>query len=212
MGLGDLNADKTEEDEAQGSEVVASSDGTLEVETAESAQGDNTLIQPAGETEEVVKLYKKFEEIKTKLLDSGDTSNISGSSHINKSGWRKIATAFNLSVETRKHRKWVEDGVVKAEAKAQAVAPNGKKAIALGLATSTNSNFMDAAVPDDVDPSKNEDYLKIDGKWRRIKDPRAVDDHNLVTLAETRAKNRAISDCVGGGEVSAEEITAEDVL
>jgi hypothetical protein len=50
------------------------------------------------------------------------------------------------------------------------------------------------------------DVLEIDGRHRRLKDPREVNRHNLIATAETRAKNRAISDLVGGGEVSAEEL------
>ena len=65
--------------------------------------------------------------------------------------------------------------------------------------------------PDD-DTKKRDDVFKVDGKWRRLKPPREVNEHDILATAETRAKNRAISDLVGGGSVSAEEITKESVL
>jgi len=43
----------------------------------------------------------------------------------------------------------------------------------------------------------------------REKDRWAHEEHDVYTLCHTRAKNRAIADLVGGGEVSAEEVSPD---
>lgn len=213
MGLGNLASDDEEEEEEEQDEIVVES---TEVEPAD---GGNSLIKPADNLEEVAELYEQFEQIKDKLLKSSDTTPISGNVHINKSGWRKIATAFNVSVEVVEDETWIEDGIVKCKVKAVATAPNGKSATGEAMCASNESNHMEYVADDDADRSKaqeiageEETVLKIDGKWRRLLEPREVNEHNIYATACTRAKNRAISDCVGGGEVSAEEIGKEDVF
>lgn len=183
----------------------------------ESHSQENSLVKPAADVDDVVEVYDQFEQMKSDLLDDGDTTKISGNIHINKSGWRKYATAFNLSVKVVSEERVVDDGIVRWKIRAEATAPNGKSATGEAIAASNESNYMERlgdnrnSMPSlpDVD---EEDILWIDGAWRRLKPPREVNEHNIYATAATRAKNRAISDCVGGGEVSAEEITAEDVL
>jgi ribosomal protein L21 len=169
------------------------------------------IVKPAAEKSEVVGAYKKFEEMKKDLLESEDLESISGKHYITKSGWRKIATAFNLSVSVVESVKALEDGVVRYHAKAIAEAPNGRTVEGTGSAGSNESNFTHKVedLPGEITPE--EQGMKTfysEGHMRALKKPHAVDHHNLRTLACTRAKNRAISDMVGGGEVSAEEIKA----
>lgn len=183
----------------------------------------NSLIQPVEDIDEVVAVYKQFEEIKEKLLDTEeDITEISGNYHINKSGWRKIATAFNLSLEVINTESRVKAGIVKYFVTARAVAPNGKSTTGSGMCASNESNFMRKLVDDDASLERVqeeardiENVLNVDGWYRELKYPREVNEHNVMATAETRAKNRAISDLVGGGEVSAEEMAAkkkEDIL
>lgn len=200
-------------------------DGVVEVESevvdeeTDSSNGDdsmpvpddkNTVVKPVENIDEVVETYEQFDQIKQDLLTPNDVQKIGGNVHVTKSGWRKIATAFNLSVETIRTSKDVSDGVVRYSVKARAVAPNGKSTTASGLCASNESNHMEAGKPDGVtsegELEETVNYLKVDGKWRRLKDPKEVNEHNIMATAETRAKNRAISDLVGGGEVSAEEL------
>lgn len=214
MGLGDLKPDEEEEGE-EPQEVEVLDEGESEPLPSTDAQPEarNSLLTPVEDIDEVVELYQQFEEIKDKLLESSDKTPISGSVHVNKSGWRKIATAFNLSVEVVEQKTWVEDGIVKARVKARATAPNGKVSTEIAMCASNEANHMEAGKPSDgTEPHDHPDYLKVDGKWRRLKDPKEVNEHNILATAATRAKNRAISDCVGGGEVSAEEMGKEDVL
>lgn len=220
MGLGDLDAgsdDNEEDDEPiEVQAEVVDDEGPQEVQPAQ----ENTLLQPASEAKDVAALYDQYEEMKSEILDmEQDTQKISGNRFVTKSGWRKIATAFNISVEIVDESKKIDDGVVIYTVKAQAVAPNGKSATGVAKCASNESNHMETLGDTPQAVEKASEYttddanvLKVDGKWRRLKEPREVNDHNIYATAATRAKNRAISDCVGGGEVSAEEISADDVL
>jgi len=179
----------------------------------------NTLVEPVEDIDRVVELYTNFDDIKNRLLTGADTTEISNNIHVNKSGWRKIATAFNLSSETISITTWVEDGVVKARVMSRVTAPNGKVSTKSGMCASNESNHMErleGSIKQNHDTKgwspADPDVVNVDGKWRRIKEPKAVNEHNIVATAETRATNRAISDLVGGGEVSAEEIGKEDVF
>lgn len=210
-------------------QVKEESDREHEVEVAEPSETGDTIktvsptpdpnqggiIRPVEDIDGVVEMYEQFEEIKSKLLDEDkDLTDISGKIHVNKSGWRKIATAFNVTTGVKTKRTWERAGVINAEVEAEAKAPNGKTATGMGVASSNESNFM-TKLSDDPryeDPSDSEDIIRVDGKWRVIPDEREVNFHNLIALAETRAKNRAISDLVGGGEVSAEEMDADFFL
>lgn len=168
---------------------------------------DGAALQPV-DPSGTVEMYEQYEQLKADLLDSDDYQN---GNFIKKSGWRKIATAFNVDVDVAETEREQANGVIRYRVEAVATAPNGKTARALGMAESSESNFMDTVDYDDVQGREDEladesDVFKVDGKYRRLRDPRAVKEHNVLTLAATRGKNRAISDLVGGGEVSAEEV------
>lgn len=169
---------------------------------------ENTVIRPVDNIREIAEMYEQFEEVKKQLLTFDDITEINGNIHVNKSGWRKIATAFNLSVEAvgNPHIQ-TDNGVIHITVKAKAEADNGKSATATGTCSSNESNFMETLQQGKGDwNTEDDDVMKIDGKWRQLKSPHEVNRHNLIATAETRAKNRAISDLVGGGEVSAEEL------
>lgn len=180
----------------------------------EHPDNDGGLIQPV-DIDRVVSLYEQFDELKSRLLNNEDLTKIGQNVHVNKSGWRKIATAFNVSVETSEVEVIVEDGVVKARVRALASVPSGKRSSAWGVCASNESNHMEKLTDNknaDVDEfmgGRDGEALWVDNSWRRLKPPKEVNEHNLVATAETRAKNRAISDLVGGGEVSAEEMGAD---
>lgn len=213
----------------------------VEIESAREIQdgGNNSLISPVASATDIEEMYDRFEEIKSEIIGKEDRQKIGSNFFIKKSGWRKIATAFNISTEVVEEHSWtteLDDGteIMKAQVEAKAEAPNGKSATALGLAGSNESNFTRILGTEDGTGSnqvsditeagkKALKYLPTDtvpentvfhesGKWRMIKRPSEIDEHNLKTLASTRAKNRAISDLVGGGEVSAEEMEASDFL
>jgi len=217
----DVSGDDSDEGAKDTQPVEDSQDVNL-VEP-EQPEPNNSLLEPASEATEVAALYEQFQEMKNEILTSEDLQSIGGGQFVTKSGWRKIATAFNLSVETVMEERTVEDGVVTHTVKARAVAPNGKTATGIGKCASNESNHMET-LGDTVEEAQAEfenkwdymydqdDILLVDGAYRLLLDPRQVNEHDVYATAATRAKNRAISDCVGGGEVSAEEVSKDNVL
>lgn len=205
--------DDVDEDEVQEAEVVEEEDSEQEsVKPAPVPDAENTIVQPADNIDAVVDLYDRFDEIKERLLEDEDIQIIQGNKHVTKSGWRKIATAFNLSIDVVNKEKDVTDGVVTWRVEARATAPNGKTATSWSACASNESNHMASFKQGKEKAQERDDVFSVDGKYRRLKKPREVNEHNILSTAETRAKNRAISDLVGGGEVSSEEIGKEDVL
>lgn len=205
--------DDVDEDEVQEAEVVEEeSSQQQQTKPAPVPDGENTLVQPVEDIDAVVDLYDRFDEIKEKLLQDEDIQIIQGNKHVKKSGWRKIATAFNLSIDVVNKEKDVTDGVVTWRVEARAIAPNGKTATSWSACASNESNHMDKWKKGREAAEDRDDVFSVDNKMRRLKKPREVNEHNILSTAETRAKNRAISDLVGGGSVSAEEIEKEDVL
>lgn len=203
--------EEEQEENPEPVEVVEESESSPPSPSPQESRG---LIQPV-DIDRVVELYDQFDELKSKLLSNEDLTKIGQNVHVNKSGWRKIATAFNVSIETVGAEVETENGVVKAKVRAIASVPNGKKSSAWGVCASNESNHMEKLTTNknaDLEEhigDRDGEALWIDKAWRRLRPPREVNEHNLVATAETRAKNRAISDLVGGGEVSAEEMGAE---
>lgn len=214
----DEEIEEIESDLEQGSDEIES----VEQNTSVNSQG---LIRPVtNDLDEIKAVYSKFEEVKSDLLSKEDRQSISGNVFITKSGWRKIATAFNISSKIIEEKRVVEDDiVVRWMAKSSATAPNGVSATQVGMSASNESNYMEMLL-DKSDAEKGttisdvainhdlilEEVALVDGAFRRIKQPHEVSDHDIIATAATRAKNRAISDLVGGGEVSAEELGADD--
>jgi hypothetical protein len=100
-----------------------------------------------------------------------------------RSGWRKIATWFELSLETRsiEVERDTDGNPLRARVIARAIAPNGRYAEGEGACAADERRF-----------SKLE--------------------HDLQATAATRAINRAISNLVGLGAVSAEELDGSAVV
>jgi hypothetical protein len=145
-----------------------------------SQENSITLVYP--NVVEAVSTMRAFQELKSKLLDDNDVVQIEGKKYIKRSGWRKIALAFNISTEIVEVSREEKDGKYIVRVKARAIAPNGRVSEEIGVCDS--SEFEN-------------------GKLR-------ASIHNIETKATTRALNRAISNLVGGGEVSAEEIITDD--
>ncbi len=113
-----------------------------------------------------------------------------------KNYWRGVATAFNLRLELVSETSMAHDGgpdwgyVVVY----RATAPNGRYADGDGSCFASEKAvyvWRDGNRTDEVDEIASKANATV---------------HNLRSHAHTRAKNRAISDLVGFGEVSAEEV------
>ena len=139
--------------------------------------------------EQVVEGMRAYQKLLKELLEPSDwqTHDKDGNRlpkpFLKKSGWRKISRAFNLSfarVHSRVERD--EDGTpVRAEVWIRAVAPNGQYGDGDGYCSADEGRFR---------------------SWKG----RQKLENDLRATATTRAKNRAIADLVGMGEVSFEEI------
>jgi hypothetical protein len=129
----------------------------------------------------------QYREIQT-ALDSAFPDcimHVQGKQFRKKSYWRAVSTAFRLSVEIVSDAEYVdENGGRHWLATAKATAPDGRSATGDGSCSASE---------------------KTDRQGRPTK---MATLHNIRAHACTRAKNRAISDLVGFGEVSAEELGA----
>lgn len=119
----------------------------------------------------------QFEKFKASVLKESDVQTIGGKPYITKSGWRIIAMACNITDEIiDKERGVSKDGGLTWIFQVRAKAPNGRSTVGIGLCSN------------------------------RERGKEQSPEHVIMGTAHTRAKSRAISDLVGGGEVSAEEL------
>lgn len=164
------------------------------------------------------KYWENYEEFKKAILNEKDYQKIGKKMFTKKSGFRKMGTAFNISDEILEEEIIREktilydkegnivfnqvtgepvtmDGqIISAKYKVQCSLPNGRTSIGIGSC----SIFDKITSNDAADPSN--DVLRT-----RFSNA----EHDIPSTAHTRAKSRAISDIVGTGEVSAEEISGE---
>ena len=134
-----------------------------------------SIVEIAVPVETLAGHMKRFQELKTKLLDKEDTCVIQGKPYVKRSGWRKFSLAFNLTDEIIQREKEIIEGGFVWRFTVKVTAPNGRSVVAVGSCSSTERDF-------------------------------AHDEHDIYAIAHTRAKNRGISDLIGSGEVSAEEM------
>jgi len=130
--------------------------------------------------ERVLAAMKAFEWFKSNALTPNDYQPIAGKNYIKKSGWMKIALACNVSLEKREER--VED------------LESGVRVYHYTYrAIAPSGRFADAVGSASTDEREFTHEV-----------------HDVRALAQTRACNRAISNLVGGGEVSAEEMVGAE--
>lgn len=128
---------------------------------------------------------RAYQEGLRQLLDRSDWQQTGKEEFVKKSGWRKIAAWFSLSIElVHDDVDRAPDGSVeRARTWARAIAPNGRYADGDGYCDVSESRF-----------ARN----------------RAKLENDLRGTATTRAINRAISNLVGMGAVSHEEMVPAD--
>jgi hypothetical protein len=178
----------SEPDAAEGEAGSEQEPSTHTLTLAARPPAEREVLMPL-DPEQVVEGMRQYQQLLRDLLEPSDwqTEDKNGNPlerpFLKKSGWRKIARAFNLSFE-RVHSRVErdEDGTpVRAEVWIRAVAPNGQYGDGDGYCSADEGRFR---------------------SWRG----RQKLENDLRATATTRAKNRAIADLVGMGEVSAEEI------
>ncbi|MBX5489577.1 MAG: hypothetical protein IRZ14_00370 [Chloroflexi bacterium] len=145
------------------------------------------VLRPVASPEEVLAAWAQFQELKRSLLTLDDYQEIQGRARIKKSGWRKIAAAFGISDQLLREERRECEGP----------GPNQRYFVweVTVRAIAPNGRYADAVG-------------SCASSERRFAHP----DHDVRAVAHTRAKNRAVADLVGGGEVSAEELEGELAL
>lgn len=157
------------------------------------------IVRPVVSVQQAVDAWNTFTQIKQKLMTDDDYNVIGGKKVPAKSFFRKVKTVFNISLQLlREVREDLAGGEFQFTAYVRAQAPNGVYVDAVSSCASSEP----------FGERQKASTRKL------IKDPnKAVKPEMYVFairgMAQTRAYNRAISDLVGGGDVSAEE-TAED--
>jgi len=136
-------------------------------------------VQPLYTPEQAAEAWKIFLELKQKLLDKSDYQMIAGKQFIKKSGFRKLIVAFNLT-----------DRILEQER----------------VEREDETFYWRMVVECEADNGRKCTGVGIcDSAERNF----AHVEHDVYATAHTRAKNRAISDMVAGGIVSAEEMANE---
>ncbi len=137
-----------------------------------------TPVRPLVSPEQAAKEWQKFEELKKRLLTKSDYATINGKPHECKSAFRKLAVYFGISDEI------VEQVRTDRE-------DDSFMWRIVVKATAPNGRFSTGV---GICDSRERDFARVE--------------HDVYSTAHTRAKNRAISDLVAGGVVSAEEMGA----
>jgi hypothetical protein len=130
-----------------------------------------------------VGFFKAWEEFKSKALTPNDWYDEKGTRRMRKSGFMKAAVAAEVSTEIFDER-------------CEKITLDGKDVLAYHFSAKA---FFKSGRKMEATASASSDEPKLRGKPV----------HFIRSLAQTRAVNRAISNLIGGGEVSAEEIDAE---
>jgi hypothetical protein len=184
--------------EQQVEEIGVEADEILDKITATGA------VVPVLTEEQATSHFQRFQALKKAVLTDADYLFIGTdgrpcakgkhvAEYIKKSGWRKIALMFGISIVYTGAREVTgtdSDGEWHGAAiLVRAIAPNGRFVEAEGVCTTRNDFFCKRYDQDTKKP------YWID-----------TDEKNLICTAQTVAINRAISDLVGSGELSAEEV------
>lgn len=137
-------------------------------------------VRPLLRPEAAERDLKDFQDLKSRLLSKADYQDISGKLFIKKSGWRKLSLVFGVSTSILDQSKIVRE--------------DGSFVWTFKIrASAPNGRFVEAIAACD---SKEHTFQHVE--------------HDVLATASTRATSRAISDLIGGGEVSAEEIAYEE--
>lgn len=134
------------------------------------------IVRPAVTAAQAVAAWNEFQQLKRAIISKSDLQRIQGKDFIKKSGWRKFAQYFNLT-----------DDIIQEV----------REPIGNGDWVWTIKVKCLAA---------NGRYTIGVGKCSSDERKFAHAEHDTYATAHTRAKNRAISDMIAAGEVSAEEV------
>ena len=187
---------------------------TAKEETQALAVVEHGIVMPAVSAKEAIDAWKQYEDLKRAVAVESDYQLIEGKKFLKKSYWRKIATFFNLNVEIVEEHKEQLGKTLVWHFTAKATAPNGRCAVGTGSCDAfEKAVLMDGRymIPKKIWSATQKKMIQaVDSSGQKIYEPAKPNSiHNIRTTAETRSFNRAISNLIGGGEVSAEEVQAD---
>ena len=137
------------------------------------------IVRPAVSAQQAIAAWNEFQDLKRAILQPSDLQKISGKDFMKKSAWRKFATFFNLN-----------DKIVE-EAQTPHSDGNGWTWKIKVECMAPNGRITEGV---GMCSTSERNFAHVE--------------HDTYATAHTRAKNRAISDMVAAGEVSAEEVSA----
>ena len=140
------------------------------------------IVRPAVTPDEAIEAWNEYQALKKRIVTPEDVQVIQGKDFLKKSYWRKIATFFNLQVGCVKEEHFKDEDGI-------------LHYLVIHRASHPNGRYSDG----DGACSSDEKGL-----------PKTF--HNTRAIAMTRSWNRAVSNLVGGGEVSAEEIVVNEAV
>ena len=141
-------------------------------------QTESLIVRPAMHPDDALAAWKEFLDLKIRVKTPKDIIIIRNVEYLKKSFWRKMATFFNLT-----------DEIITREIEADQKGNTKSAYYEVKVIHPNGRSVVGAGFC-----SANE---------RNFAHP----DHDIRAVAHTRAKNRAISDMIGGGEVTAEEMS-----
>lgn len=143
---------------------------------------------------------KNYQDVVKALLDDNDVQDIGGKEFKKKSAWRKLATAFRISDEII-NEDIVRDEtnqIVSAKYYVRAILPNGRSSVGVGVCSIYDKIRYKKTQHHKADKETPSNF-ELRGRFSNA-------EHDVPSTAHSRAKNRAIADLIGAGEVSAEEM------
>jgi hypothetical protein len=156
--------------------------------------------------DQAVEEWDRYQELTKRLLNESDYQTIGKRKFKKKSAWRKYAKAFNISCEVLTQEvQRTEDGYpLFARVVVRATEPSGRWQDA-----DHECHVSEKCCPAALKANCSKESWRTHTCCKPGCDGRLHFSHpgDLPAIAFTRAKNRAISDLIGAGEVSAEEMT-----
>ena len=163
--------------------------------------------------EENVAKSRWLEKAKLGILGVEDFQNIGGKKFIKKSGVKKLANAFHISVSILKKEEHIIDwgSTPQKTDKGVIMTPAGKELIIEVTARAERRIMITDNTTGksyDVVADVVEETAACSSTELATKKGQAYNYHNILTTACTRATDRAIMNCIGGS-VTAEEVDAD---
>lgn len=142
------------------------------------SQTEALIVRPAMTPDDSLIAWNEFQELKSRVKSPQDVIRIQGKEYLTKSFWRKMGTFFNLTDEIT------------------------TREIEIDKSGRTRSAYYEVKVT-----HPNGRSVVGIGFCSVNERSFAHPDHDIRATANTRAKNRAISDMIAGGEATAEEMS-----